>query len=137
MATLETLIDHFGVDVHDYLPRELDVPVIVGLQVQGDVAVIPTRSSAKVGNLIPTEGVLVVRGEAGGNTHLLLADGTCSWAPVERVTALAPDLGVVTVSEGATAYLAHPEHGYLGIGSGDYIIRRQVEQAETIRLVQD
>ena len=66
MATLEKLIDRFGVDVHDYLPRELDVPVIVGLQVQGDVAVIPTRSSAKVGYPIPVEGVPVVRGEAGG-----------------------------------------------------------------------
>jgi len=37
------------------------------------------------------------------------------------------DLGVLTVAEGAVAYLAHPEHAYSGIGAGTYVLRRQRE----------
>jgi hypothetical protein len=37
------------------------------------------------------------------------------------------DLGVLTVAEGAVAYLAHPEHAYSGIAPGTYLLRRQRE----------
>ena len=43
----------------------------------------------------------------------------------------------VMIAEESTAYLAHPEHGYTGIGPGTYRISRQREQADEIRLVQD
>ena len=68
---------------------------------------------------IPAAGVVVVRGEADGDGHLLLGDGT--WSP----SATASDLGVVHVV--TEAYLIHPEHGALGIAAGEYRLRRQRE----------
>jgi hypothetical protein len=86
--------------------------------------------------LVPSGGFPVVRGEVGGNTHLLIADGRVFFDPApSRAGSL--DLGVLTVAEGATAYLAHPEHAYAGIAPGTYTIRRQREQADEIRMVQD
>ena len=132
--TLAEAITRMGVDVHDHLDRDDPVPVLAGLQIQGDVAIVPTRPSEKPGTLVPPEGVPVVRGENGGHTHLLLADGKVYWAPTEGRS---QDLGVITVPEGTTAFLAHPEHGYLGLASNTYICRRQREQADEIRLVAD
>lgn len=135
MRTLGELIESTGVDVDDHLDREDIVPVRAGLQVQGDVAVIPTRRSAKPGIAVSRDGVAVVRGENGGNTHLLLGEGI-TWAPVEG-RAGGADLGVIDVPDGATGYLAHPEHGYLAFAPGAYVVRRQREQADEIRLVAD
>ena len=135
--TLADLITTHGVDVH----RDELVPVHAGrLQFQGDVAVIPADAVRASGSdypkPVPAEGVPVVRGENGGNTHLLLGDPTVTWDPsADGPTAL--DLGVLTVPETATAWLAHPEHGYLGVGPGRYVIRRQREQADEVRLVAD
>ena len=135
MRTLATLIAEHGVDVHDHLDRDDIVPVHVALQFQGDVAVIPTLGPARVDAVqVPAEGIPVVRGEAGGNTHLLLASGAITWSPVGPVGL---DLGVLTVADGAVAYLAHPEHGYLGVGPGRYVLRRQREQTDEIRMVAD
>lgn len=131
---LAEVIDRMGVDVHDYLDREEIVPVCSGLSRQGDVIVVPTRPSKKPGQPVTPAGVPVVRGESGGNTHLLLADGPVVWAPVDNTGQV---LGVVTVTDGGTGYLAHPEHGYLAFGPGAYEIRRQREMADEIRLVQD
>lgn len=135
MSTLATLIDTHGVDVDAHLDRDALVPVHGGLQFQGDVAVIPA-GPAPEGKPVPTAGVPVVRGENGGNTHLLLAAGSgVTWAPATGRRNL--DIGCLTVPTAATAYLAHPEHGYLGIGPGVYTLRRQREQAEEIRIVAD
>lgn len=139
MRTLAQVIENHGVDVDEHLDRGELVPVSVGLQRQGDVIVIPSKAgrptSAKTP--VPRVGVPVVRGENGGNTHLLLAaDGEVFFDGREpRRGDLG--LGLLTVAEGATAYLAHPEHGYAGIGPGTYVIRRQREQADEIRLVAD
>ena len=43
----------------------------------------------------------------------------------------------LTVPDGEVAYLAHPEHGYSGIGPGTYELRRQREQADQLRMIQD
>ena len=138
MQTLTTLIDAFGVDVHEHLDRDELVPTSAGLQFQGDVAVIPTVTLPIGGTAVPPAGVPVVRGENGGNTHLLLALGdNVTWLPARRLAATALDLGHLTVPAGTTAYLAHPEHGYLGIAPGAYTIRRQREQADVVRLVAD
>lgn len=136
MRTVTQLIDLHGVEIDPHLDREATVVVSTGLQRQGDVIVIPARMvrpGSAAQQLVPREGVAVVRGEAGGNTHLLLADGPVRFDPAPRELTL----GVLTVEAGATAYLAHPEHGYAGIGPGTYVVRRQREQADEIRLVTD
>jgi len=136
-TTLADLIDTHGVDVLDHLDREASIPVLDGLQFQGDVAVIPTSDlGIDAGTTVPTQGIPVVRGENGGNTHLLLAQGDVRFAPASP-SARDLGLGVLTVPAGSVAYLAHPEHGYCGIAPGTYEIRRQREQAEEIRLVAD
>jgi hypothetical protein len=35
------------------------------------------------------------------------------------------------------AYLTHPEHGFNAIGTGSYVINRQREQADEIRIIAD
>lgn len=137
MQTLSTLIDRHGVDVHDHLDRNELVPVSTGFQAQGDVIVVPTRPSIKPGDTVPADGVPVVRGENGGNTHLLLADGPVVWCPVLHAGETDLELGELRVPDGATAWFAHPEHGYLGIAPGAYVVRRQREQADEIRRVAD
>jgi hypothetical protein len=135
--TLGEAIDRHGVDVLEHLDRDLEVPVLTGLQLQGDVAVVPVPHVGPVdldAGRVPAEGIPVVRGEAGGNTHLLLADGDVRFYPPD-VRGLA--VGLLVVQEATTAFLAHPEHGYLGVGPGFYEIRRQREQAEEERLVAD
>lgn len=146
MQTLATLVTTHGVPVDDHHDLDALVPVTTGLQFQGDVAVIPTGPAVPATGTgyptpVPATGVAVVRGENGGNTHLLL-DGRnpgadpVTWDPSQGGdTGL--DLGVVTVPAGAVAYLAHPEHAYSGIAFGRYVIRRQREQADVIRLVAD
>jgi hypothetical protein len=135
VQTLEQLVGSFGIDVDQHLDREDIVPVVNGLQRQGDVIVIPTPDvEVRDGKQVPAQGVAVVRGENGGNTHLLLASGDVKYAVVESDRL---DIGTFTVAEGATAYLAHPEHGYAGIAPGTYTVRRQREQADEIRMVAD
>jgi hypothetical protein len=136
--TIQDAITRFGVPVEEHLDQQATIPVHDGLQLQGDVAIIP---AAMVGDLVPAatplpaDGYPVVRGEVGGNTHLLLADGPGFFDP--RLDGSGLDLGVLTVPPGATAFLAHPEHAYTGIGPGTYLLRRQREQADQARIVAD
>lgn len=116
------------------LVADLEVPVCTGLQRQGDVLVKPVRPGKDMGVPVGPDGVPVVRGEAGGNTHLLVAvEGRVSWRPSTDMAVQ----GVVTVDAGAQAGLIHPEHGLTLIGPGCYSIERQTEQADEIRLVAD
>lgn len=128
----------FGVHVDEHHDRQAGIPVLTGLQAQGDVIVLPAlRPAATIP--VPQQGIAVVRGENGGHTHLLLAAGTVTWDP-SSTAGIDPsdlDLGTLTVAEGATAYLAHPEHAYSGIGAGTYVLRRQREQADVTRFVAD
>jgi hypothetical protein len=137
--TQAELIAQHGIDIDPQLDREISVPVSNGLQRQGDILVVPTEASSKPSkeHKVGAEGVAVVRGEAGGNTHLLLGDGPVFYAPVNGRSTNALALGTITVPEGSTGYLAHPEHGYAGIAPGTYTVNRQREQADEIRLVQD
>lgn len=134
MNTTEEVMTKHSVQIPAHLVADAEVKVCTGISRQGDIIVIPSRRG-KVSGLVPVppEGIPVVRGEAGGNTHLLVADGTVSWAPR---TSDGPALGTLDVEEGV-AYLLHPEHGAAGVGVGQYTARRQVEQADAIRLVQD
>ncbi|AII03181.1 MULTISPECIES: hypothetical protein [Rhodococcus] len=146
--TLSTLTALTGLDVFDYLDREVSIPVVDGLQAQGDLIVIPY---ALVGGIVtsaawtrtenvPLSGVELLRSAAGGNPHSLVADeGVCTWStPVNDPRRLA--LGILDTR--VTAYLIHPEHGATGIAPGRYVIGRQREQgigrfAEGARLVAD
>jgi hypothetical protein len=123
------------VEIPAHLEADAEVPVVSGAQRQGDVICLPMRPG-NVANLkpIPAEGIIVVRGEAGGNTHRLMADGPCFWAPSQTRDATQ---GSLVVEDGGTAYLIHEEHGAQGIAPGHYTLRRQQEQAEIARLVAD
>ena len=134
MTTYADVLGQHDIAIPAHLAAQAEIPVLTGLQAQGDVIVVPTRKSARVATPVPAGGVAVVRGESGGNTHLLIADGDVMWSPV---TAGGQDLGVLTVPEGGVAYLLHPEHGANAMGTGCYVLRRQREQADEIRLVQD
>lgn len=137
--SVQDAITTFGVDIDPHLERDFEIPVLGTLQRQGDVIVIPTpkkKLPAKA-KAVEAAGVPVVRGENGGNTHLLLASGSVQFAPIDGTTQGQLDVGVFTVAEGATAFLAHPEHGYMGIAPGTYTVRRQREQADEIRQVAD
>jgi hypothetical protein len=126
VSNLATLVEKFNVDVLDHLDREADVPVLTEPQAQGDVLVVPGFNlKTPPTEQVPAEGVAVIRGEGfggGGNTHLLLGSGDVTFRFSENGEVT---VGQLRVAEGSEAYLAHPEHGYLGIGPGDYTIRRQ------------
>lgn len=135
-AVLSDLITAHGVEVLDHLDRDMSIPVLTGLQRQGDVIVIPdVKASATTA--VPASGTPVVRGENGGNTHAIVAEG-----PGVRVDVRTPTTGdlrvaSLSVAAGSVAWLAHPEHGYVGVGPGTYRINRQREQADELRMVQD
>ncbi|TDH45788.1 hypothetical protein E2F47_27630 [Mycobacterium eburneum] len=135
MATTTALMEMTGVQVGTDQDFDLDIPVLSGIQRQGDVLVRPAGVSAQTA--VPAAGTPVVRGESGGNTHAIFAaDGDVF---CDTTAASTTDLRVatLTVPEGSTAYLGHPEHGFLGIAPGSYEIRRQREMAEEMRMVAD
>lgn len=135
MATTTQMIEATGVDVCTTQDLDIDIPVLTGVQRQGDVLVRPAAVTAKTP--VSANGTPVVRGESGGNTHTIYAaDGPVFCDPT---IGSARDLRValLSVPEGSTAYLGHPEHGYMGIAPGTYEIRRQREMAEEIRMVAD
>lgn len=143
MTTLTTVLARADVLPADPILAELDVPVLTGVQRQGDVLIVPR---AKLGRAeqahmtaVPAEGVAVVRGEATGNTHLLQPEPGCiiRWSPATASTDSVA-LGILDVPEGGTAWLIHTdEHGANGIGPGTYALHGKREQAEEIRRVAD
>lgn len=135
MNTYADVLNAYDIEVPAHLVADAEVPVISGeTQRQGDVIFRATRPG-KVENLkpIPAQGVIVVRGESGGNTHTLVGGG--SWAPNTTDRAICGTLVVETDAD--PAFLIHPEHGASAFGKGTYIARRQRQQAEEIALVSD
>jgi hypothetical protein len=134
MNTLQTLSTTFKTGSLDHLIADAEIPVLTGSQAQGDVSWWPTRSGEVAGLIeVPAEGYPVVRGESGGNTHLLLADGPVFFAPATDLLRL----GTLVVPEGSVAHMHHPEHGYNSIGAGTYIMKGQRTQMDKIRRVAD
>ncbi|GAA1461688.1 hypothetical protein [Williamsia maris] len=140
VMTLSTLTDLTGLEVLDHLDRSVSIPVIDGLQAQGDLIVVPhrllreavttgrwTRTSA-----VPLSGIELLRSAAGGNPHSLVGDaGICTWStPVHDTRGLA--LGILDTE--VVAYLIHPEHGATGIAPGRYVIGRQREGGTEVHL---
>lgn len=144
MTTTRTLGDVEALSesaVLDHLDRQVTVPVLSGLQRQGDVGFIPTSILGEAYRVdaaapLPAAGVALVSSGQGGHTHQLVAQGPVMWAPVARAAELG-DVGVFTVPDGAVAYVIHPEHGAMGFAPGAYLVRRQVEQADELRIVAD
>lgn len=136
MNTLATLIDRHGITIDEHLDTEAIVPVHTGMQRQGDVLIVPAPTLSPATTPVPAAGVPVVRGENGGNTHSIVADGPVM-LDVRRADTRNLVLALLTVPEGSVAYLAHPEHAYTGIGPGTYSLRRQREQADELRMVAD
>lgn len=119
------------------------VPVTDLPQAQGDLIVAPWPSDAsprrRAEDIAKAKAVVrpevVVRGN-GGNEHTLVDPNNAGVAwfayPGESQT-----VGVVVVPDNAVACLDHREHGRLAIGPGVFIVRRQREQADAVRLVAD
>lgn len=120
------------VTIPEHLAEQAEIPVLTGLQRQGDLLVIPARPVRHRGRMIPAGGVPALRGEVTGNAHLLV--GTGWWRPGRRDS---QHVGTLTVPEGGSAYMLHVEHAGLGIGPGTYRVRRQREMADRVRLVAD
>ncbi|SED59686.1 hypothetical protein SAMN04489727_8517 [Amycolatopsis tolypomycina] len=131
---LAELLDRTGLDVLDHLDRQVTVPVIDGLQAQGDLIVLPLALLGRQPRdwwELPAEGRELVRGEAGNNPHTLVADrGTC------RMTTWLKDpeqLAIAAFENTAPVWLIHPEHGATGIAPGAWFVRRQREPAAGFR----
>jgi hypothetical protein len=143
-VTLGSLSEQTGLTVLDHLEQSVSIPVVDGLQAQGDLIVIPYSVIASSMRLwpkpgwteVPPEGVELLRGAAGGNPHTLVAEpGTCRWT-TQVMDADGLAIGVFDAS--AVVYLLHPEHGATGCTPGTYVVRRQRErEGERARLVAD
>jgi hypothetical protein len=142
MPALHELISQHGIDVSAHLDRNADIPVLTGPQAQGDIAIRPvrprrlglggsrflgrvaSRRRARAVTPIPARGFVVAVGREG-HEHLLLP-GPARFDPARQ----SPGellIGILTVPAGSEAYLAHDQHGYLGIGPGTYEIGGQRE----------
>ena len=140
MITLELaeLLDRTGLSVLDHLEKQVLVPVIDGLQAQGDLIVIPFALLGPVHLMwraswdeVPPEGVELIRAAAGNNPHTLVADPrTCRWTTDFHDPL---GLGIAVFHNTAPAYLVHPEHGGTGIAPGTWLVRRQQERGTTPR----
>lgn len=140
IMTLSDLTRQSGVQVLDHLEQEVAVPVISGLQAQGDLIVIPHDLVRDAVVLppeyqwrdVPPEGVDILRSAAGGNSHCLVAEpGTCRWITHIR-DGSGLSLGAITTVR--PAYLIHTEHGGTGLAPGTYVVRRQQEGTGDVRL---
>lgn len=130
--TLHDAEQRYGISHLDHLDRDADLPVVDTIGFQGDVAII-ANATLQATTPIPRRGYPVVRGENGANTHALYGQGFYDAEAASDGLVL----GVVTVPDGGTALLSHPEHGGLLLAPGSYQLRRQREQADEIRMVAD
>jgi hypothetical protein len=133
MATINELAQNTGIAVVTDLDADIEIPVLSGIQRQGDVLVLPAAITATTS--VPAAGTPVVRGENGGNTHVIYAADGVVYCDTDTSEGLR--VAALTVPDGSTAYLGHPEHGYMGIAPGSYEIRRQREMARHARMVAD
>lgn len=131
--TYREVLGAHDVEIPPHLEAQAEIPVLAGPQRQGDLIILPMPPGRVAGAVpIPPAGVAVVRGENGGNTHLLVGAGR--WAPRDST---AGDCGTLIVEAGEVAFLIHPEHGANAMAPGSYVVRRQREQADELRLVAD
>ena len=140
-STIMELFERRDIEIPIDLIGQVEVPVLCGPQRQGDVGIFPRSPIGKDERAgmspVPNDGVAVVRGEAGGNTHWLLPGGDVYWQPHAAGSGEVL-LGVLHVDQNATAYLIHEEeHGCNAIGPGTYTLHGKREMASEIRRVAD
>ena len=141
MSALHELISRYGMDVDAHLDRDADIPVLTGPQAQGDIGIRPVRPQPAGGSLfrrlragssrraaavtaIPAGGIVIATGQEGHEHRLL--PGPARFDPVHPFSGSLL-IGILTVPAGGEAYLAHDQHGYLGIGEGTYEVGGQRE----------
>ena len=137
LTTLAAAEAAFGIKHHDYLDKSADIPVVNRMAAQGDVLIARRDDTLAATTPVPASGFPVVRGENGGNTHALF--GPVMFDPSGNAGVDPSDLtlGTLTVPAGAQALLSHPEHGGLLVEPGTYVVKRQREQADVERFVED
>ena len=126
-STIDSMTTKTGVTLLDHIDPSADVPVVSVAAAQGDVSIL--RVTTRPATTPMPARVDVVRGEAGGNTHSLHPSGDCFWDAATARSVADLTLGTLTVPEGSTAVLAHPEHGFIEVAPGTYRIGRQREYA--------
>lgn len=137
--TYTEALEKVGVTVPGHLVADAEVPVLTGVQAQGDLLIVPVDSLPRGVELapVPQEGVQVVFGEATGNSHYLHHGFDSPGVEYARVDD-GQCIAVVRVPEGQSAQLIHTdEHGANAIGSGLYGIHEKREMASEIRRVTD
>lgn len=135
--TYADALEKVGVTVPDHLVADAEVPVLTGVQGQGDLLIVPIESTSAEMVPLPDAGAQVVFGEATGNSHWLYRGFDSPGVMFARVTD-GQRIAVVSVPEGQSAQLIHTdEHGSNGIGPGLYGIHEKREQADEIRRVTD
>jgi hypothetical protein len=145
MRTFSEVLERAEVGCPDQALADIEVPSLPGLpQRQGDVGMFPraTAGAAELAEMteIPQAGLVVVRGEETGNTHILMPEQghRIFWKAHEARTASDVGLGVLHVPESAVAWLIHTdEHGVNRFDAGTFIVNGKREQAEVERRVQD
>lgn len=137
-TTFAQALGKIGVSIPDHLVADAEVPILTGLQAQGDLIIVPgALDSYRAGKVdlapVGDQGVQVVVGEATGNTHWLHRGFDSADVLWGRVSDDDLVIGVVFVPEGQSAELIHTdEHGANGIGPGTYVIRGKREQADAV-----
>lgn len=143
ITTFRHVLGRLDITAPDEALADIEVPVLTGPQRQGDVGIFPRPPLGKAepaGGEVPAEGLAIVRGEATGNTHILMPDhdSEIAWAPHDATDPSDVLLGILNVPDGATAWLIHTdEHGVNGVGAGCYRITCKREMADQIRRVAD
>lgn len=141
-TTYADALNKIGASIPPHLIADAEVPVLGGVQAQGDLLIVPAgmdRIDIEKVHWEPVtdRGVQVVVGEATGNTHWLhrgFESPGVRWARIDQGLLLA----VVSVPEGQSAELIHTdEHGANAMGAGCYVIRGKQELADQIRRVAD
>lgn len=142
-TTFAQALGKIGVTIPDHLVADAEVPVLTGVQAQGDLIIVPAALDPfDVRRVelapVPDAGVQVVTGEATGNTHWLHRGFESPGVLWGRVTGHELVECVVMVPEGESAELIHTdEHGANAMGPGTYVVRGKCEEADAIRRVAD
>lgn len=137
ITTLADAEKAYGTEHYDYLDKSLEIPVVSRIAAQGDVLIVRTDGATAASKPVPAAGFPVVAPVGQGHTHALY--GPVFYAP-STTAGTDPsdlDLGVLTVPDGVQGLLSHPEHGGLLIQPGTYVLKRQREQADVERFVED
>lgn len=140
MTTTLTDLARPEFDWDPHLDVDDPVPVLSGNQAQGDVYILRADTPGVVplsGDGQPIgAGFDIVEGQGIRNPHTLVdLGGRCRI--IAGTAGYDHDVATLVVPAGAECFLVHPQHGANGIGAGTFVLRRQREQAEQVRVVAD